>query len=115
MLISVNLVKTLSCGLVESICKQRRVALSERQETCSSKRAQDYQLFNFSSGPFQDFPEDLFQSAFFQPNFKSYMTSVLLSTGLSTSALLYLKLSFTLISDLVKELFKVAQFDLSLS
>lgn len=43
------------------------------------------------------------------------MTSVLLYTGLSTSALFYLKLSFTLVSDLVKELFTVAQFDLSLS
>jgi len=42
------------------------------------------------------------------------MTSVLLSTGLSTSALPHLKLNFTLVSDPVKEQFKVAQFDVSL-
>lgn len=92
MLISVDSIKTPSCELVESVCTQCGVTLSECQEMCSSKRAQDYQLVNFFPGSFIPKCSNPIL------NHSSYMNS----TGVSASALLYLKLSFTFISDLVK-------------
>lgn len=80
MSISVDVVKTLSSELVE--CLQTVQVNSEFQESSrrfqviqemtSYKRVEDSQLVQFSSGPFQDFPEDWFRSSFLQANFKSF-------------------------------------------